>query len=1630
MAVSRPCTAKPCPHRAAPQRLGWTLALLLLLVTPFAGFVMPARVLAHHTNIKLPFASGATWRVLQGYNGSSHQNTSSTYQYLYSLDLVRVAGNTAGQRVISPVDGTIRWIDTTYGGMSINLGDGYAFAYFHTYPAPGLAAGQTVSQGQYLGTIAAAGDAGNGGTPHIHVTLWTTNDGGNWDRHAEPFTGDHKLDGYDFPDKGGTNQYAGTQVVSSNVEIAASGTGSPPNVPTLVSPPTGTTYTTSPTSVTLSWNAVSGATAYQVVINDGSITSPWIGTTSWSTGSLGNGQYSWQVRAKNDSGTSNLSAKWVFWVDPGSAPTPTPTSTPGGSPSLAMSLDTTSGRVGTTVNAGGTGYGANETVRLYLDAVSGANQIGQATTNGSGAWSTSVTIPDAVGGGHPIIGRGATSGKQVTQTFTVTSYLNRTPYTGPPGTTINLTVQGFGANETVRVTFDTTTGPLLANVATNARGTGSTTFPLPAASNGWHDYVGVGQTSGLVAWGALYIERLLTASPAGGAPGTPINASAQGFPANANITLAWNQVNGSGGTQVCAGATDGNGSYSCSFPIPQVGAGSYPLVATANGRTASTTIGVTGPASVSVAPASAPVGANIRLTVGGFAPNETVNFSWDSSGTAWQSGTTDGNGALNFPALVPQLGLGGHTLKATGATSGKSASTPFRVVAGSPGNSSMTGPGTFAVTATQEGLVGSGTSNGHTITPYDHFVALPACTQSSCPWLSPGGSSHVAACGSNCYVRVTNPATNKCSVAPVWDVGPWFTNDNWWDPTNQRNLNNLATTKNVLPQGYVGADAARDGLDVGYGLSNGIGVSNVGYEVGNRAAIDIADGTWVDIGFADGQGIGQVVVTILWLTGEDHAAAARACGQTGTATPTATPSPTSTPTPTATATSTATPSISLSRTSGSVASSITVTGSAFGSGETVDIFLDSTQSTAIAGTTAAGDGSFSVAFKVPDATGGSHKVYARGRTSGASANQPFRVTPSLIRNPSSGSNGTKISVSAKGFGANESVQLRWDSSSGPVLATLTSGASGSARGSFRIPTGSSNGNHTIYGGGLTSGLRASKTVAVSNPTTASVSVSLSPSSGSPRSTVTASGANFSANETVDLFWDTSTTSGGSGAADGAGNVAITVAVPLMPAGNHTVAVKGRTSGKSATATYAVVPSLELAPASGAGRSSVTVKGRGWSANTSVSVYWNRTATKSGTLVCTVTASSTGTFSCTLTVPNVSAGTYPIVGVQGSATATANFQVTAAAAAGLSVGEGSPTAPADATSTESASATPPATTTASPTGTASATETGTPTPTATATAASTPAGTGMLALSPNRGPVGTTVTVTGSGFGSGEQVDVYFRATDTAPLATLAADTTGSFTGSVVIPDASAGNYRIVAKGQTTGVTATKTFRLTRPRADRSGSAQGAPTATGAPNAANVQPAGATATGVPTVGQTPTPEPSTSPTSQPAPQNLVFLPVANTSVAPPNPDGTPTAQGAGRLAAGGTDGSVAFVTFQVQGIAQGSTVRAKLVLTNVGAAGAAAGTLGALPGVAVDEQGWTYETAPVSGVPPAVAADGSAAHADWLDPGVPTAIDVSGSVGADGTITFVIFGTPDAKLVLGDRESAAPPRLVVTVLSPS
>jgi len=145
-------------------------------------------------------------------------------------------------------------------------------------------------------------------------------------------------------------------------------------------------------------------------------------------------------------------------------------------------------------------------------------------------------------------------------------------------------------------------------------------------------------------------------------------------------------------------------------------------------------------------------------------------------------------------------------------------------------------PLTYRVFATREGLTSRTTANGHVIAERDQFVALPS------------RRALASRDNSDYSVKVCAPS-GRCGFAPVWDVGPWNTRDDYWNPAPQR------LEWGDLPQGLPQAQAAyKDGY-------NG-GKDQYERKVANPAGIDLSDGLfWDTLGLTNNS---WVNVDYLW----------------------------------------------------------------------------------------------------------------------------------------------------------------------------------------------------------------------------------------------------------------------------------------------------------------------------------------------------------------------------------------------------------------------------------------------------------------------------------------------------------------------------------------------------------------------------------------------------------------------------------------------------------------------------------------------------------------------------------------------------------------------------------------------
>ncbi|MEV8442509.1 hypothetical protein AB0425_34465 [Actinosynnema sp. NPDC051121] len=234
-----------------------------------------------------------------------------------------------------------------------------------------------------------------------------------------------------------------------------------------------------------------------------------------------------------------------------------------------------------------------------------------------------------------------------------------------------------------------------------------------------------------------------------------------------------------------------------------------------------------------------PAGAEVAVDVRGALGDE----QW----TEWVEARPDAPAVLPTAVTTVQVRVALTAEKASPALS-RLDLRAFTAVAASDVTAQAAGL-SYRVYATREGLVGGTTANGHVIASRDHFVALPSRRGLSDKGT---GTYSVRVCASN----------GRCEWAPVWDVGPWNTKDDYWNPSATREM------WKDLPQGKPEAQAAyQDGY-------NG-GKDQFGRSVANPAGIDLADGTfWDGLKLTDNS---WVTVTYQW-TGSGPAGFVRTAG--------------------------------------------------------------------------------------------------------------------------------------------------------------------------------------------------------------------------------------------------------------------------------------------------------------------------------------------------------------------------------------------------------------------------------------------------------------------------------------------------------------------------------------------------------------------------------------------------------------------------------------------------------------------------------------------------------------------------------------------------------------------------------
>ena len=146
---------------------------------------VPAQPALAAESVSMPFPGGKAVRIIQGFNGGTHQGRSQ-----YGLDIVLADGGTGGTEVVAPADGTVAWAQGPNAGngcIAIALKNGtHSVMMCHAILNKAYGRGEAITRGQTIGTVGKDGTVGNNGVAHIHYELHSGNRASSPVPFAEP----------------------------------------------------------------------------------------------------------------------------------------------------------------------------------------------------------------------------------------------------------------------------------------------------------------------------------------------------------------------------------------------------------------------------------------------------------------------------------------------------------------------------------------------------------------------------------------------------------------------------------------------------------------------------------------------------------------------------------------------------------------------------------------------------------------------------------------------------------------------------------------------------------------------------------------------------------------------------------------------------------------------------------------------------------------------------------------------------------------------------------------------------------------------------------------------------------------------------------------------------------------------------------------------------------------------------------------------------------------------------------------------------------------------------------------------------------------------------------------------------
>jgi hypothetical protein len=984
------------------------------------------------------------------------------------------------------------------------------------------------------------------------------------------------------------------------------------------------------------------------------------------------------------------------------------------------------------------------------------------------------------------------------------------PLQGPVGAAFNVTGSGFSISSPVNVTFEngTTGSQLLAPVGgsncanivgttfdSNASGNFSCAFTVPSVIAGWYN-ISANDTMSATFSNVVVFEVTvpeISVAPAQGPVGATVAVEGTGFsvyPAAATLNFDTVPVSSCGEGGSLESST--GGAFSCSFAVPSGTSGSTVVATDAGGQTADGAFLVTTPA-ITVAPAQGPIGAHVTVSGTGFTvstPLASLEFDSVSITGCGVSGslTADSTGAFACEFAVPS-GTSGTAVVATDA-GGQAADSIFTV----------TTPAISAAPA--QGPVGAGVTvagSGFTVS-----APLSSLNFDGLPWSSCSTGSLTTSSTGTFSCSFSVPSGTSTSTVRANDAGG----------------ESATATFTVTVLSIIATPAHGP-------IGSPVTISGTGFSV----STSLASLTFLGISVVSCSGGGSLTTSGTGTFACTFPVPSGTSGSTVRATDAGGQSAT-------TSFSVTTEVISLSVYQGPVGALFVVAGMgftadagatvAFGSPPPLTPTSCSDGSSVGSTITTTGGGGFSCSFDAPSDLPGMYSVVATDVTTTATSNSiTFVVTvPAITLSPGQGPVGALFGVAGSGFSVNSGAAVTFSGSSlsptscssGTFVGTaITTTDSGTFACTFSVPAeGPAN-----FNVGANDVATSTPTSTISFTVTA-ISIVVAPDQGPVGTTVDVAGTGFSVSSALAaLVFDSvaiSSCASGSLATSVTGTFGCSFPVPTGSSGTTVAATDP--GGQVASAQFLVtIPSVSVTPGQGAVGSEFTLIGAGFQAMTPLTISaagvdLTPTSCSSGSFSgTTVTTGATGGFTCTFLLSSQPGGTVTLVATQGANAASASFVVspsftisTGSAAVGTVIsfaGSGFLASTAYTVQWNSSTTLCSGTTSASGELTCSSAVPAAPAGAHTITIdqGSTSISSSFsvipsISVTPSTGPVGTSVTLTGSGFDAGTSFVVTWQGG--ATLCSGTTDSNGGFSCTFTVPSSSAGTATIsVSEGSYT-----------------------------------------------------------------------------------------------------------------------------------------------------------------------------------------------------------------------------------------